>query len=96
MVIERLIIFAAILLPSIILLYPLTYLIIKKVGDWSISKFNVFVGFMLTWFISTIPGFLYGDQFQDENPGATVFIPIITTAAVVFMLKAISSSENKK
>jgi uncharacterized membrane protein YhaH (DUF805 family) len=95
MVIERLMIFATISLPSVLIFYPLTFLIIKKVGDLSLSKFNVFIGFILTWFFSAMPGFLYGNQFHDENPGAIILIPIIAIVIIVFMLKAISSSENK-
>jgi hypothetical protein len=65
-VFSRFMIFASFVLPTTALCFFVSYLaIVKGILKNPFRKFNLLLSFFMAWFISSIPGFLYGENAYD-------------------------------
>ena len=82
--------FAASSFASVLLLYPITYIIMKKFVKIKFNYTTIAIGFVISWFISSVPGFLYGDIFYTQNALARLYLPVIISAITLVILNIIS------
>ena len=88
--IEPLIMMMAYTLPSVLLMYPITYTLLSWLFRISLGVRRALLGFLTTWVLCMVPHTMdwkYGDSAIAPMVNVLLF-PAVASAAVVFLLQA--------
>lgn len=90
-VFSRFMIFASFVLPTTVLCFFVSYLaIVKGLLKNPFKKLNLLLSFFMAWFISSIPGFLYGENVYDGI--YLILWPLVGTLISFFIFFCASKS----
>ena len=96
MIFKRFVFCAAFSLPSVLLFFPIVYFLFKKAMELKFNKITVFISFIAAWFVSTIPGFLYGQAFYDCHYAVILIVPIVASSFVILLFQVITINSGEQ